>query len=223
MDRAHRKGQVVRRREGIRFPLARGRGGRLRPLLLAARRRHHAQGRNQGRVRHPSGPQGRAGPPGAPARRPGVGLAEPSRCPAQEARGHGRDRRGPDPAARGRRGRLPPRAPPGAPTAKPTAKLLRAWPTSSSSSRPRRGPTHAPGPAEQHERGPQTISTASAEAEAELSPHERHRDPDEPADHPGQLQRVSERANAVPVAFGHVALDGRVQRRACPSPGPRLP
>ena len=74
----------------------------------------------QGRKRRP-------GPPGPHPRRAGVGRAEPVARPAQEARGDGPHRRGPDPAARGRRARPTAHGRhPDAKTAKPTAKLLRA-------------------------------------------------------------------------------------------------
>ncbi len=58
---------------------------------------------------------------------PGLGLAQPVARPAQEARGDGADRRGPDPACSTASAR--PTATAGTPTsrtAKPAAKLLRA-------------------------------------------------------------------------------------------------
>ena len=53
-------------------------------------------------------------------------VAQPVARQAQEARGDGPDRRGPDPAARRRRRGLPPRPPPRRARPRPTAKLLRA-------------------------------------------------------------------------------------------------
>ena len=178
------------------------------------------------RVRHPLRPQGRPGPPGAGARRTALGLPEPSCRAAQEARGDGRHRRGPDPAARGRRARAT--APAATPTPRPPSRppsCCAASPTSSSSEpargrsgrrpAPRAGLARAGGRARTRSRATiRPASTPSPSSGSTLSPIlSGSAMPMNAADHPGQLQqRLGAGERRGPVSLGHVALDGRVQR-----------
>ena len=126
-----------------------------------------------------------------------------SHARAQEARGDGPDRRGPDPRCSTASARptataaTPTRAPPG----RPPSCCARS-PTSSSSDRPagpvpavvgagcavwRQTPVAADRAAGQHEHRPRGQHHGG---HAEPEPrHQRHRDADEAADHPRQLQR----------------------------------
>ena len=138
--RAHRKGQVVRRREGIRFPLARGRGRRLRPFPprfpTESPRSRPEPGSSSASL------SGRKGEQAHQVRcwTPRLGLRRTVARPAQEARGHGRHRRGPDPPARGRRAATAPGGTPTRRRASPPPSCCAAWPTSSTSSpRPSHG------------------------------------------------------------------------------------
>ena len=115
--------------------------------------------------------------------------------------------------------RLPPRSAPRRPhrPSRPPSCCAR-WPTSSSSSRPAQAAWRSTrgagggGLTSTNDR-PGSASTAKRDAEAELR-DQRHRDADEAADHPGQLQQrlgAGERAGLHPL--GDVALDGRVERQ----------
>ena len=153
--------------------------------------------------------------------RPASVVAQPVARAPQEARGDGRDRRGPDPAARRRRRGLPPRPPPrraARPSRRPSC--CARWRTSSSSDRgPRRRRSARPRPFRWRRPGLTSTNSDQATSTAAAMPRPSRgfsgsAMPTKPPITQASWSVVSLRAKALVLhALGDVALDRGVERQ----------